>query len=77
METLGLWITFGLLTISVAILAISIFLLRKVVQKINELVRYERKAVNLLREIRFNTMHRTSPFEEKTTRIETIAAEVQ
>ncbi len=77
METLGLWITFGLLTISVAILAISIFLLRKVVQKINELVRYERKAVNLLREIRFNTMRGTSPFEEKTTRIETIAAEVQ
>ena len=77
METLGLWITFGLLTISVAILAISIFLLRKVVQKINELVRYERKAVNLLRETRFNTMRRTSPFEEKITRIETIAAEVQ
>lgn len=77
METLGLWITLGLLAISVAILAISIFLLSKVVQKINELVKYERKAVNLLREIRFNTMRRTSSFEEKTTPAETSAAEVQ
>ena len=77
METLGLWISFGLLTISVAILAISIFLLKKVVQKINELVKYERKAVNLLREIRFNTLRVTSPFEEKTTPAETTVTEVQ
>ena len=67
----------GVLVISVAILAISIFLLSEVIQKINELVKYERKAVNLLREIRVNTMRVTSPFEEKTTPAETTVTEVQ
>ena len=67
----------GVLVISVARLAISIFLLSEVIQKINELVKYERKAVNLLREIRVNTMRVTSPFEEKTTPAETTVTEVQ